>query len=154
MRHAIPRRTLLSLTLSVCFGALLPACSHTGEEERIAGYWEGTLPLPTTGEALPIAYDFHSGDGLTVTIGLGDNRTVTQWTSWEVHSETEGDLVLHIHRADGRVFATLARYTDDGGLMLWDLGTEEGTAAHVRRVERPEGAGDGSGSTGVPADGQ
>jgi hypothetical protein len=161
MTHAIPRPTALALALALV-GALLCGCSHTGEEERLAGYWEGALPLPTTGDALPIAYDFRAGDGLTVTVGLGDNRTVTEWDRWEVHSADGGDLVLYIYRGDGRVFSTLVRHTSEGGLILWDPGTEESTAAHVRRVgggtsaagDGPaEGPGGEPGGTAPPADG-
>ncbi len=145
MRRAIPRLSVLSLVL---LASCWMACSHTGEEDRLVGVWEGILPLPATGEELPIAYDFRS-DGLTVTVGIGENRTVTEWVSWEVHSAEGGNIVLHIHRSDGRVFASLARRSGENELILWDLGTDESTAAHVRRVSqaneaRSAGAGTGS----------
>jgi hypothetical protein len=148
MRRAIPFPTARTLTL-VLLAAWLTGCSHTGEEERISGYWEGALPLPTTGEQLPIAYDFRPGNGLTVIVGLGEGSTVTEWERWEVHSAEGGNIVIYIHRGDGRVFSTLARHTADG-LMLWDLGTEEGTAAHVRRVLRSEEAPVGAAGDGAP----
>jgi hypothetical protein len=129
---------------------LAGACSHASQESRLLGYWEGTLPAPATGQPLPISYDFRP-DGLTVTVGLGPNRTVTHWPHWEVSGEDHGDLVVQIVREDQRVFATLARPLDHDQLMLWDIGTEESTAARVRRVQRPPGleaehaTGEGSG---------
>lgn len=127
---------------------LLASCSHSSEEDRLLGTWEGTMPLPATGEPIPISYSFRA-DGLTVVVGLGPDRTVTEWEQWEVHAEDRGDLILHVHRADQRVFATLARFVDGDELLLWDLGTDIATAAHVRRVAGPgeRGAGEGSGPT-------
>ena len=131
------------------------ACSHSNEEDRLLGTWEGTLPLPATGEQVPISYTFQP-ESLTVVVGLGPDRTVTQWERWEVHAEDRGDLILHIHRADNRVFSTLVRFLDGDELLLWDLGTNTSTAAHVRRVMAETtdteagsgGAGEGSGTGG------
>jgi hypothetical protein len=115
------------------------ACNHSSERDRLIGYWEGTLPLPAQMEQALVAYDFRE-DGLTVAVDLGAYRDVTEWPRWEIHSEDQGDLIVHVYRGDEHVYATLVRFVSDDEILLWDVGTErDSTAARVVRRPRPEG---------------
>ncbi|MBN1944054.1 MAG: hypothetical protein JW797_00205 [Bradymonadales bacterium] len=124
---------LLWLWLSL---STLTGCSHEEEEKRLLGYWEGTLPLPATGETVPIAYQFRE-DGLTVWVGMGPEQIETRWDHWKVSTVHGNDLVVTIQRNDNRLFAALVRPLGEDRLILWDLGSDPSTAARVERREPP-----------------
>ncbi len=119
------------------------ACDHGAQRELLIGYWEGEIPNPTSGQQIPIAYDFRQ-DGLTVTVGLGEDATVIDWDSWRIDSVIEGDLRIRILRLiDNREFESLARFYGDDELHLWDVGTEHSSAAVVHRMSPAENEGSG-----------
>jgi len=119
------------------------ACDHGVQRELLIGRWQGEIPNPTSGQQIPIAYDFRQ-DGLTVTIGFGQDATVIAWDSWRIDSVVEGDLRIRILRLiDNREFESLARFYGDDELHLWDVGTEHSSAAIVHRVDLIQSEGSG-----------
>jgi len=143
------------LTATIAIAFVLLACDHGSERESLLGYWEGEIPLPATGEPVPISYDFRD-DGLTVSIGMGSEAIVQTWPQWQIVGEVRGSLLIEVLEGETRSYATFAREIEGGELLLWDRDTEESSGARVRRVEREpappppteEGTGEGSGQRG------
>lgn len=111
----------------------LAACNHASEEQKLLGVWEGFIPLPATGEEVPIKYVF-TDDSLDVFVGQPGSETERHWNEWEISRVEQGDWIIHVH-GGGRVYATIIREIGDDHLKLWDAGLDISTAAEVWRSD-------------------
>jgi hypothetical protein len=150
MKRTTKRVQLFRLVGIILTVLLWTSCDHAGDRSALMGYWEGTIPLPAANREEPIAYEF-TEDGVTITIGLGDDAIASSWTQWEIHSEVNGDLVVHIHNIDDEaMLATMVRVVGEDELLLWDPRTEmDTTSARVRRVVRGRSSGSGGSGNGT-----
>ncbi len=120
---------ILTFVTSVLF---LVACNHAAEEQKLLGVWEGFIPLPATGEEVPIKYVF-TEDSLDVIVGQPGSETERHWNEWEISRVEQGDWIIYVH-GGGRVYSTVIREIGDGHLKLWDAGLDISTAAEVWRA--------------------